>query len=193
MENTIKQKYLSASSLPSLGIFFCNVTIMHFFPESSRGLAKQNELVLFRYFSLFYPNSFPATWCILFSGKAISRFSATVPLCEVWNGIPTKQPSAKTQAWFLGQTANSSGEKDSRTAEKEGKEVSVALTIVILFKMEWRELSIVQGKEQAEQQLVNLELLKRGNELAYQNLEDRGHHITVQADIFCVSKSWWCL
>ena len=31
MENTIKQKYLSASSLPSLGIFFCNATIMHFF------------------------------------------------------------------------------------------------------------------------------------------------------------------
>lgn len=108
---------------------------MHFFPEGSCGLG-QNELVLFPYFSLFYSNSFPATRCILFSGKAISRFSATVPLCEVWNGIPTKQPSAKTQAWFLGQTANSSGEKDSRAAEKEGKEVSVALTNVILFKAE---------------------------------------------------------
>ena len=59
-----------------------------------------------------------------------------MPLCEVWNGIPTKQPSAKTQAWFLGQTANSSGEKDSRAAEKEGKEVSVALTKVVLFKAE---------------------------------------------------------
>ena len=49
----------------------------------------------------------------------------------------------------------------------------------------------MQVKEQAETQLVNLELLKRGNELSlYQNLKDRGHHITVQADIFCVSKSW---
>ena len=164
---------------------------MHFFPEGSCGLG-QNELVLFPYFSLFYSNSFPATRCILFSGKTISRFSATVPLCEVWNGIPTKQPSAKTQAWFLGQTANSSGEKDSRAAEKEGKEVSVALTNVILCKVEWREFYIVQVKEQAETQLVNVELLKRGNELAYQNLEDRGHHITILADIFCVSKSWWC-
>ena len=64
--------------------------------------------------------------------------------------------------------------------------------IVVLFKMEWREFYIVQVKEQAETQLVNVELLKRGNELAYQNLEDRGHHITILADIFCVSKSWWC-
>ena len=48
----------------------------------------------------------------------------------------------------------------------------------------------MQVKEQAETQLVNLELLKRGNELSYQNLKDRGHHITVQGDIFCVSKSW---
>lgn len=42
----------------------------------------------------------------------------------------------------------------------------------------------MQVKEQAETQLVNVELLKRGNELAYQNLEDRGHHITILADIF---------
>ena len=43
----------------------------------------------------------------------------------------------------------------------------------------------MQVKEQAETQLVNLELqlLKRGKELAYQNLEDRGHHITILADI----------
>ena len=47
----------------------------------------------------------------------------------------------------------------------------------------------MQVKEQAETQLVNVELLKGGNELAYQNLEDRGHHITILADIFCVSKS----
>lgn len=99
-------------------------------------LAGRNELVLCPYFSLFYSNSFPATRCIIFSGKGISRFSATVPLCEVWNGIPTKQPSAKTQAWFLGQTANSSGEKDSRAAEKKGEKVFVALTNVVLFKVE---------------------------------------------------------
>ena len=37
----------------------------------------------------------------------------------------------------------------------------------------------MQVKEQAEQQRVNLELLKRGNELAYQNLEERGHHIFI--------------
>lgn len=90
----------------------------------------EDELDFVAYFPYFYSTGVQTTRRIVHFRKDVSCFAATLSLCALRHGISTEQSTEKEKAWVLGQTKDSSWEKDSGKTEKERKEIFVALKMV---------------------------------------------------------------